>query len=148
MNKILIILSLLIAACSNNESHIGVAKGDKPRQHDPATTAVVTMRLNNNAKWRTDDATRKNVVAMVRAVNDSDNTGTSRKQQLLQQLQATINTLLQQCTMKGPDHDALHLWVEQVMHDLKSVKEETDDGYQKSYVALKRDVENFYVYFE
>ena len=148
MNKILIILSLLIAACSNNESHIGVAKGDKHEEHDSATAAVVTVPLNNNAKWRTDDATRKNVVAMVRAVNDSNNIGTSRKQQLVQQLQGTIDTLVQQCTMKGPGHDALHLWLEQVMHDLKSVKEETDDGYQKSYAALKRDVENFYAYFE
>lgn len=147
MNKILIILSLLITACSNNESHIG-AKGGKHDKHDSATVAVVPLRLINNTKWRTDDATRKNVAAMVRAVNDSNNIGTSRKQQLEQHLQATIDTLVQQCTMKGPDHDALHLWLEQVMHDLKSVKEETDDGYQKSYAALKRDVENFYAYFE
>ena len=149
MNKLLIILSLLIAACSNNESHLDVANGDKHMQHDSTAVPIVTLRLNNNnTKWKTDDVTRKNVSAMARAINDSNNIGASRKQQLVEQLQGTINTLVQQCTMKGPDHDALHLWVEQVMHDLKSVKTSSDDAYPKSYAALKGDVENFYVYFE
>ena len=49
--------------------------------------------------------------------------------------------------MTGPDHDALHLWLEQVLHDVKAIKE-GDDDHQNLYAALKKDVENFYVYFE
>ena len=73
--------------------------------------------------------------------------GQHNRAKLTKQLQIRIDTLVQQCKMKGPDHDALHVWLEQVLHDLQEVKA-GDHDYQKSYAALKRDVENFYVFFE
>jgi hypothetical protein len=103
--------------------------------------------LNNNAKWHTDDATKENVVAMTIVINDSNNVGYNRSEQLVRQMQSRIDALLQQCKMKGADHDALHLWLELVMRDLKNVRA-SEDGYQKSYAALKSDVESFDVYFE
>ena len=51
--------------------------------------------------------------------------------------------------MKGPDHDALHVWLGQVLHDINEMKEAKDDNaYQRYYAALKKNAEKFYSYFD
>jgi hypothetical protein len=150
MNRILIVLSILVVACSNNASQVQGTKGDEHEQHDSAVDAVKVkaLQLNNNARWKTDGDTRRNVTAMVEVMNDTTNIGNNRSEQLIAQMQDRIDTLVQQCKMKGPDHDALHLWLQQVKHDLKRIQEEGGEGYEQFYAALKRDVKSFYVYFE
>ena len=148
MNKILISLSLFVMACSNNVSQSEATdKGDQENHNATASVVHNSLQLNKGAKWKADEATRKNVAAFVTVINDSSNMGRTNLAQLTKQLQIRIDTLVQQCKMKGPDHDALHVWLEQVLHDLQEVKA-GDHDYQKSYAALKRDVENFYVFFE
>ena len=148
MNKILISLSLFVMACSNNVSQSEATdKGDQENHNPTASVVHNSLQLNKGAKWKADEATRKNVAAFVTVINDSSNMGRTNLAQLTKQLQIRIDTLVQQCKMKGPDHDALHVWLEQVLHDLQNVKG-GDHDYQKSYAALKRDVESFYVFFE
>lgn len=148
MSKILIIISLFFISCSGNVPQLDDASQNKHEQHDTTVTkGATTLNLNNGAKWKTDEATQRNVAAMVSIINDSSNAGKENKTQLVKHLQTTINTLTQQCKMKGPEHDALHVWLTLVLHDLKELKE-NDDDYQKSYTALKKDVESFFAFFE
>ena len=49
--------------------------------------------------------------------------------------------------MTGPDHDALHVWLEKILHDVKEIRED-EDAYVKGYAHLKKNVESFYDYFE
>ncbi|HET9825603.1 MAG TPA: hypothetical protein VFP87_09715 [Chitinophagaceae bacterium] len=147
MNKLFLIIGLLFMACTNNPSHVEATNEDEHEPHDTMTTNAASLQLNNGARWKTDEATRKNVAAMVRVVNDSTTMGKNSRTQLASNLQQRIDTLVQQCKMKGPDHDALHLWLERVLMDLKQLKED-DKEYQESYAALKKDVESFYTFFE
>ena len=148
MTKILISLSLFVMACSNNASQVETTETGEADKHD-ATTSVVqhSLQLNKGAKWKADEATRKNVAAIVNVINDSSNIGQNNRAQLTNQLQIRIDTLVQQCRMKGPDHDGLHVWLQQVLDDLQVMKAD-DHEYQKSYAALKKDVESFYAFFE
>lgn len=135
-------------ACSNNVSQGEANDIRKQDKHDTSASAVHnSLQLNKGAKWKSDEATSKNVAAIVNVINDSSNMGPNNRAQLTKQLQIRIDTLVQQCKMKGPDHDALHVWLEQVLHDLKEMKA-GDHEYEKSYGALKKDVESFYVFFE
>lgn len=145
MNKILVILSLFILACSNNATRV---EANNEREHEQHDTSATALQLNNGARWKTDEATRRNVAEMVKLINDSSNIGKENIAQLSQHLQTRIDSLVQECKMKGPDHDALHIWLEQVLHDLKRVKKEANGDYQTSYAALKQDIERFYVFFE
>ena len=148
MNRILISLSLFVMACSGNVSQ-GEATDSGEKDKHEANTSVVhnSLQLNNGSRWKADAATRNNVAAIVNVINDSSNMGQSNRAQLTKQLQIRIDTLVQQCRMQGPDHDALHVWLQQVLHDLQNVKTEEHE-YQKAYGALKKDVESFYVFFE
>ena len=144
MNKILIILSFLLIACSNNKTKDNASHKD---QHEESEVTSTSLKLNNGAKWKSDDATRKNVAAISKIINDSSRDVNNRPQ-LVKLLQARIDTLVMQCKMKGPEHDALHVWLNQVLHNLKELKESGEGEYEKSYAALKKDVDGFYDFFE
>ena len=144
MNKILFILSFLLIACSNNKTKDNASHKD---QHEESEVTSTSLKLNNGAKWKSDDATRKNVAAISKIINDSSRDVNNRPQ-LVKLLQARIDTLVMQCKMKGPEHDALHVWLNQVLHNLKELKESGDGEYEKSYAALKKDVDGFYDFFK
>lgn len=109
--------------------------------------SVATAPLNSGAKWKADEATKKNVAAMVQVVADTAYAQAANSMQLHKNLQAKVDVLIKECRMKGADHDALHVWLEKVLKDLKEIKEGEDD-YPKAYEALKRDVNSFYDSFE
>jgi hypothetical protein len=143
MNKIIVLLiSFLFVACTNTSQE--KAESTTEHQHSDSTSI---LQLNNGAKWKTDEATRQNVSAIEHVVNDSSYSNGKNKVQFANQLQVKLDTLVQQCKMTGPDHDALHVWLENIIHDVKEIKED-EDGYNKRYAALKKDVESFHNYFE
>jgi hypothetical protein len=149
MKKIPVIICLLLIACNNNAPQAIAENKGVHAKHDSATVNATTdLQLNNGAKWKADEVTRKNVAAMVHVINDSDHFAKENKGEFVKQLQSRIDTLVGQCKMTGPDHDALHVWLEKVLQDLKEVKEKEDNEYAKAYAALKNDVESFYTFFE
>ncbi len=112
--------------------------------HSPVHAAVP---LNNGVKWEADAPTRTNVAALVRIINDPAYTDAKQRNQLYTNLQVQLDTLVRQCRMQGPAHDALHVWLEKVMSDVKELKDEEHE-YSKVYSMLKSDVESFYQTFE
>lgn len=138
------ILSLGILSCSNNASHV---EGDKKEHehHDTAKTSIA-LQLNNGSKWKADEATRKNVAALVTVINDTGNM--KNKSVMVKNVQAGVDSLVQQCRMQGPDHDALHVWLEKVLKDIKELKENEDNEFPEAHAVLKKDVESFYSFFE
>ena len=146
MNKIFGILTLLAVACTNPVTQ--KVEVDKVKLDSNPVNSSRELQVNSGTKYKADKATRKNVAAIVQIVNDSSDLAKKNSAKLTQQLQARIDTLIQQCKMSGPAHNALHVWLEKVMGDLKEMKEEEGDEYQKSYANLKKDVESFYTFFE
>jgi hypothetical protein len=143
MKKILIVLLVTTVSCTSQES--GKTKG-KSTSHAQQHTAV-TVPLNNGDKWKADDATKQNVAVIAQIVNDNNYRAADKRKQLSAALQSQIDTLIKQCRMKGPEHDALHVWLERVLKDMKELKKE-DDEYKEVYAALKTDIEAFYATFE
>lgn len=143
MKKLMIILSVAVAACT------GEVKTDK-HGNETAKELQKTetiLQLNDGRKWKADEATRRNVAAMVNVVNDRSYTIAANRGALVSNMQSNIDTLVKECRMKGPEHDALHVWLEEVLKDMKALKEE-DGEYINVYIALKKDVESFYGFFE
>jgi hypothetical protein len=158
MKKLWLIMLLFVAACTNNVSEEKNAEAGKEKDSAAETTDTHatdsthekdngTIALNNGAKWKADEATKTNVAALAQVVNDNTLAGPPKRLQLAAAAQARIDTLVKQCRMKGPDHDALHQWLQAVMHDVKELKEDGDE-YDKAYAALKTDVQQFYDVFE
>ena len=145
MKQLLIVMLVALVSCTSKQAAEQVeSKTVNDNKH-----TVTTVPLNNGAKWKADEATRKSVSAMMQIVTDTTYADPAKRQQLYTNLQAKIDKLVQECRMKGAEHDALRVWLEKVMKDLKELKEEEgDDEYRAAYAALKMDVASFYQAFE
>ena len=142
MKKLSILLTVAIAACTSQEKT--EHKGNNPNEQEDTAAAVP---LNNGSKWKADEATKENVAKIVLLVNDNTYADATKRSQLYAHLQTKIDTLVKQCNMQGAEHDALHVWLEKVLKDMKDLKEE-DDEHTNAYATLKKDIENFYAIFE
>jgi len=142
MKQLLLILMVAFVSCTSRQG--AEQQENKPENKDENT--VVTVPLNSGAKWKADEATKKNVEAMVQIISDSAYGDAAKRKELYTNLRAKIDTLVKECSMKGAGHDALHVWLEKVLKDLKELKD--DDEYSEVFTALKKDVENFYQSFE
>ncbi len=143
MKKLLILLAMAAMAC-NSEVKTDQQK-DGHENHD--TKKEEALSLNNDKKWKADAATLSNVNAMMLVINDSNYMKTSARDHFITQMQTRLDTLVSQCRMQGPDHDALHLWLNKVTKNMKEIKKEEDE-YEEEKEELKKNIESFYTYFE
>lgn len=143
MNQLLIILLVLIVSCTNRQS----GEQQENKISNDSEKVAETVPTNIGTRWKADEATKKNVTSMQQVVNDIAYADASKRSQLYANMKAKIDTLVKQCSMKGAEHDALHVWLEKVLKDLKKLKE-NDDDYKEAYATLKKDIENFYQSFE
>jgi len=139
MTKLLIVLLGVIMSCTNSQL-------ENKKANDNENT-VATLPVKSGTKLKADEVTRKNVGAMVQLVNDTSYQNAGKRKELSVSIQNKIDTLVKQCSMKGAEHDALHAWLEQLLKDVKELKEERDE-YIENYAAVKKDVESFYDIFE
>jgi hypothetical protein len=106
------------------------------------------LQLNNGSKWSADENTWNNVAKIKSVINDPVNLDVSKRVQLVNLLQSNVDTLVFQCRMQGPDHDALHIWLEQFLSDLNAVKMAGTADYEIAISKLKEDANSFYDFFE
>jgi hypothetical protein len=142
MKKLLLSMIVVMAACTSDVK-TEQSTNENPKEKEHSATAVP---LNNVNKWKADQATRQHVADMIQVVNDSTYAEATKREQLYTTLQTKIDTLVKQCRMQGADHDALHVWLEKVIKDMKELKEE--DDYSANYAALKKDIMDFTNLFE
>ena len=98
---------------------------------------VGEIALNNGAKWKSDESTTKNVNSLrstVDAFKAANKTELSDYKKTGAELQAGIDNLVKECRMKGPDHDALHLWLEPLMKMVKKLNQSTDTNSAKENI--------------
>jgi len=141
MKKLLLILLVAFVSCTSRQ---GAEQQENKTENE---NTVATVSLSSVAKWKADEATRNNVATMVQIITDSAYADAAKRNELYTNLTAKIDTLVKECSMKGAGHDALHVWLEKVLSDLKELKK-GDNKYNEAYTALKKDVENFYQSFE
>ena len=143
MKRLFIIILSAAVACNNPQT---AAQQEQPTA-DTTEAKSEAIPLNNGAKWKADSATLRNVAAMAQVLNDSTYANSAKSKELYTALQANVDKMIKECRMQGPDHDALHVWLEKLMKDLKELQEE-DDEYSEAYEALKKDIVDFYQTFE
>lgn len=142
MKQLLVLLLAACVSCTGQQN-----KGHENNIANDNTSKVVTVPLNGTAKWKADEATKNNVKALMLVVSDSLYADAGKRDQLHTDLMAKIDMLINECSMKGADHEALHVWLEKVLEDLKEL-EKQDVQYSKTYTMLKEDIAAFYQSFE
>ena len=153
----LILFAVVLLACNSSTS-------DETTTHvneqDTATTVVaekehandVSLTLNNGAKWNGDESTNANVKNLETILSDfkpSSTPATADYVTLSNNLQSGLDKLVQECRMKGPDHDALHAWLEPLIVKIKNLKQTSDVNAAVSATEdIREHVHLYHDYFE
>ena len=153
LNKIIILLFIVsFYACNNSGS--STDKITDSVQDVPAgdhTEHASALSLNNGKKWKSDESTRNHVMKlseMIRVFNGSAKNSSSDYQRFAAEIQTELDGLIRDCRMSGPDHDALHLWLEPILKQVAELKTDPAEEKAKEIVqALRKDVDLFNQYF-
>jgi len=100
-----------------------VANAHKVFQHEPASEKLV---LNNGAKWKVDKITNNNVSDLQQMVTPGNGKSLKEYHMAGAALQNGITKMIRECRMKGPDHQALHKWLEPLMELVSKLSRVTD----------------------
>lgn len=105
-----------------NQPQTTIAADSEP-QNSPQTARVLqngVPALNNGAKWKADQNTNDNVERLQDVYTRfqmKTNPAEGDYLAFQEEMSAALNQLISQCKMKGADHDALHVWLEPLLHD-------------------------------
>ncbi|MBS1550004.1 MAG: hypothetical protein JSS94_09110 [Bacteroidetes bacterium] len=131
---------LVFSSCNNSSNpndgrevvHHTVSDNEHQVRSDSSELA-----LNNGAKWQTDASTRTHAQALNKLSEEfekASKNGLDTYHAFADKAQNELQELINGCTMKGPDHDALHLWLEPVLADVKNLK--NSDNTNEAEIAV------------
>lgn len=107
------------------------------------------LSLNDGAKWKTDAGTRmhaENLIELSRSFGIP--TELSAYHEQAKALQTELDVLLKECRMIGPEHEALHHWLEPVMDDVHALSQQSDVAKSRQVAQkLNQDLQKFNQYF-
>ena len=135
------LIAFAATSCNNRHSHSG---HDNHEHHAKSKQ----LALNDGRKWNVDDPTNAYVRKMQGIVERFDSRGSSDYNMLADSLRVQTTGMVVDCKMTGPDHDALHLWLEPVLNDVQTLAGKDEAEAKKSYDHVKSSLVEYDTYFE
>ncbi len=152
VKKIILTASIITAvitfqACGSHdhETHDESAAAEhQDHGHDQAG-----LELNNGKKWIADESTNKNVAALKQIIMESTPASLEDFHNVAEQLKASIQNLVNECRMEGPDHDALHKWLEPLMAKTKNLQNaDSEEAAAEIYSDIEKHINIYSDYFQ
>ena len=162
MNKTLVILvvtlSLTISCKETNKENPVEEKttvetvnheNHSTRSHEINDTWVNDMMLNNGNKWSANKETTDGVSEMLTLVEVNKSITTDDYKNLGVVLSSVNNTVVKECTMEGPSHDNLHVWLHPLIEKITLLQkvQNPEEGAQLTS-NIKTHLEGYYDYFK
>jgi hypothetical protein len=143
------ITGLLLSCNSKNDQEknsttaVPVEKQQQPAEKE---TGLV---LNNGAKWKADSTTLLNVALLQKIAAGARKENLENYMQTATQLEEGISKMINECKMKGPDHEALHHWLEPLIERTKELKKATTVAEATTiFSEIERRINLFSEFFE
>jgi|GEM_PF-155982 len=100
---------------------------DEHDEHNQDKTKNQVLTLNNGEKWKADEPTQRHATQLIEINKEfepkAENANLEMFRNYSDMLQQELNAMIRDCKMQGPEHDALHLWLEPVLQLVKTMKE-------------------------
>lgn len=145
---IIIIISVNLLSACNQSSHKGELK--ETGNADEETTTTLT--LNNGAKWQADSSTNQHVADLRTIANlfkNKTNPSVKEYHILSNNLGNSLNKMIQDCKMTGPEHEALHHWLEPVLNESNLLKNSADTTTARTtFNLIDQQLDDYLNYFK
>lgn len=149
MKKSLFILffAAILFSCSQSTNNT-----ESQSNHDSSQAIGAGLTLNNGAKWKSDSITNHNLIRLKVTANMfkvEPFPSQSNYQILGNDLANDVDTMLQQCKMKGADYDALHQWLSPILSQSSQLKNITDTAEaRRIFDSLDQRINIYEQYFD
>jgi hypothetical protein len=155
MKKLLALFILIgtLWACNHHQPPENKTKPADPEKNElHEGTLSEKLVLNNGRKWKIDASTDNNVKHLQDILKEF---GTGNAQplpaykKLEEDLEQGINKMITECKMTGPDHEALHKWLEPLIAKVGRLKEvQTAAEAASAFKAIDNQANIYNQYFE
>jgi len=136
----------ILLACNAGSNKAGEPAAENHDSHGGKATGLV---LNNGAKWKADSITVLNVTLLRNTIKNAQKESPDDFPKTAALLQDGLNKMVAECKMQGPDHDALHQWLEPLMEKVKALGKETAAPAAKEKLGdIAKHLDLFAQYFE
>ena len=134
----------------NSENKGIVNLNDTAPAHHESNTEK--LQLNNEAKWKADSVTNNNVKELKAILGEFDKGGDKTLpgyHKAGKELQKGIAKMINECRMKGADHDELHKWLQPLLQDANELsKSSATTGAAEILENINSQLNLYYQYFE
>jgi hypothetical protein len=146
MNKFLICLISIIIVLT----YLGCGEKQQSEQTGESQKSIIKFVLNDGKKWQMDEHTRNTIKNLDSLLISQDPINTIEDYNLHgEKLDEELILLIRGCTMEGPAHDQLHIFLGYFYPKIQSLKKETNTELAKDNIT---EMENLFVeyhkYFE
>ena len=134
---LLLITLALLAACGAKDSA-------------EESVGIVPLTLNEGAKWQMDSHTRGSVARMQDWFAAAGQPATLEAyQELGRRLTEELQVLIGGCTMAGPDHDQLHIFLTEFMPRVNALRDASElDAAEQTRIELGKLFTEYRAHFE
>lgn len=159
----LAILSALLISCNETkhkqENTDTVETTEGVHEHELEEMAAEThamdnawvneIKLDNGNKWEANLETTEGVDKMLNLVKSSDPKTVEDYHALASKLNEEKNYVVKKCTMEGPSHDNLHVFLHPLIEKIEALGKvsSTDEGAEVT-ANIQENLEGYYDYFQ
>ncbi|MFD1163961.1 MULTISPECIES: hypothetical protein [Hwangdonia] len=162
MKHVILTLSLLaLVSCKDSKNQdtktetVEHATDSHSNQHDNEASNVYAnawineIQKNNGEKWQADATTNEGVQKLQNTINTQSASTLEDYHQLAKQLNDEKNFVVKNCTMKGPSHDNLHVWLHPLIEKIDALlKVETVEDASKITASIEENINAYSEYFK
>ena len=145
-----LLLSLIFSGCDQKREQQPETEGTDHVQttHAGNMTWETEMQLNKGSRWQANNETTEGIRNMGSLTESSSANSVEEYQNLGSNLIEEVNTLIKNCTMKGPLHDNLHTYLEPLIINLAQLQQVTSVEEGEQYVSkIKAHLQAYQRYF-
>ncbi|WP_018479217.1 hypothetical protein [Pontibacter roseus] len=140
-----IILASLVSMCGHDT--------DLESQHtEVVQEEAQVLSLNGTERWQADEPTNWHVQQLQALVKEyeqqAENKTAEAYNDLGQAMQAELQLMFKDCTMKGAAHDMLHTYLEPLMADVKLLAEKDEASAEAALGRISTHLQAYTTYFK
>jgi hypothetical protein len=162
MKHVILTLSLLaLVSCKDSKKQDSNTKSVKhsttnQNNHDSHEVSGVytnawisEIQMNNGTRWQADTTTNDGVQKLQNTINSQSPNTLEAYHMLAQKLNEEKNFVVKNCTMEGPSHDNLHIWLHPLIEKIDALlKVENVDDASKIRQSIEENINGYNTYFQ
>ena len=143
-------LVLVLVGCNSNNTKKTTKSNDSVEMnHGMPMNWRNEIMLDGERKWMANSETTHGVNDMLQRISEDQSVSVDAYRSLASDLNKFKNTIVEKCTMEGPSHDNLHIWLYPLMDELKNLSEvQTTEQGEEITMHIKDHLQAYFTYFQ